>query len=68
MLVVCWIHLFQRLLFVSDGATAAQFCDMPRVMILSDTAKHYLCQDYLESFFYAHCTGFALLSNIKDKQ
>ena len=63
MLVACWIHLCQTLLFVSDGATAAQFCDMPHVMILSDTTKHYQCQDYLESFFFAHCTGFAQLSD-----
>ena len=68
MLVAFWIHLCQRLLFVSDGATGAQACDTPHVMILSDTAKYYQYQDYLESFFGAHYTGFVLLSDKKDKQ
>ena len=63
MLAACWIHLYQRLLFVSDGATEAQFCDMLHVMILSDIAKYYQCQDCLESFFCAHCTEFVLLSD-----
>ena len=62
MLAACWIHLYQRLLFVSDDATEAQFCDMPHVMILSDKANYYRCQDCLEPFFCAHCIEFALLS------
>ena len=51
------------LLFASDGATEAQFCDTPHAMILSDTAKYYQCQDCLEPSFCVHCTTSALLAN-----
>ena len=66
MLVVCWIHQYQELLFASNGATGALCYDKPHEMILSDRVKYYQCLRCLESSSCVHYTQFVLLSIVKN--